>query len=177
MRWLTFTIFTYLMLAAEIGLGPLIEIRVATLATRPSLMLILLVYVACSAPPMVVAWVALIIGTLIDAKNIACPVFGPTALGSLLGAYTTLQFRTVFLRDSALTFASMTFITGVFLHLTNAFFLSIHDLIYPDDDWFALNDLVRNFFDLVYTIGISIPLAVLLKKVESLWSFDFDKAH
>ena len=177
MRWLTFTIFTYLMLAAEIGLGPLIEIRVATLAIRPSLMLILLVYVARSAPPMVVAWAALIIGTLVDAKNISRPIFGPTALGSLLGAYTTLQFRTVFFRDSALTFASMTFIAGVFLYLANAFFLSIHDLVYSADDWFSLNNLVHNFFDLIYTTGVSIPLAVLLKKVESLWAFDSGKTH
>ncbi|MEE9212155.1 MAG: hypothetical protein V3U29_05830 [Phycisphaeraceae bacterium] len=173
MRWLTFAIFVYVMLAAEIGLRPLVGVPYGASFVGPSLMLILFVHVAMSAPPLAVAWAALVIGLLVDLTHQA-PIVGPAALAYLLGAYVAMQLRVMVFRDSALSLAAMTFAVGVFVHLAVVFLLVIRGLPFlPSDplpDWDAPGQLVFGFFELLYTTAASIPVGMLLRKLESMWA-------
>jgi len=188
MRWVTFAITAYLLLALETGLRTLWSVPWAWDAS-PSLLLILLVYLGLWAPPWKVAWAAVILGLLGDLYPRAVAgaqpdiaVLGPTALGFAVGAYVLLQLRTMVFRDSLVTMAVMTFVTGLCAHLLTVAMFVLRGLHLPwisgflaDSPlpgWSTSQELLLRFLGLLYTTILAVPVGWLLLKTHKFWAFD-----
>ncbi len=186
MRWIVFIIFAYVLMALEAGLSSAWRIGLST----PHLLLILLVFLGLYAAPMPLAWAALLLGALVDLSPPFWPVatgvwdvaiLGPSILAYLAGAYACLQLRTIVFRDSPITLAAVVFVVGIFVQLVTVGVLTLRALPLPGIVWFMgspipnfqpADELMRRFFDLVYTALMAIPLGMLLLRSVPLWGFN-----
>jgi hypothetical protein len=185
MNWLIFAILAYLALALEVGLGSLLHIGYVT----PSFLLILAAFIGISAPPSTVMWSFLVIGLLGDlthpyatADGITDMVLiGPTAIGYLFAAYAILQTRGMFYRESTTTLAVMVGVAGVCMNLGAVALLSFRGLplltAEPPPGFFAADELVRRFWQLLYTGALAVPIGFVLWRLEPIFGFDYAKGH
>jgi hypothetical protein len=194
MRWITFTIFALAAVILETGLRNLWAFP-DPLGHAPSLTLILLIFLGLRTPAMTLAWVALILGILVDLKPPAmrhfyhsvelAPIVGPAALGYLAGAYACLQARPVFFRNSPFSIAVLVFFVGLFVNLVIVAMLALRGLPVPLFpllgrspilDWNAADQLLSRFLDLLYTTAIALPVAWALLKTERWWGLDYSRS-
>ncbi|MCC7407726.1 MAG: hypothetical protein IT442_06615 [Phycisphaeraceae bacterium] len=183
MRWPIFFVFLYLTLGLDLGLRGLWQVHGAT----PSLMLILVVYIGLSAPPLAVGWAAILAGILIDLGRIApgdgmpLDVVGPAALGMFLAGYAAIQLRGLVLRQSAITLAVTVFFAGLMAHLLTVTLLAVRGWpISPATavaGWSSAEQLLGRFLDLIYTCLVALPAAKLLFKTDPLWGFTQIPGH
>ncbi len=186
MRWSIFAIFAYLALVLQSAVPILLEVRGWDISPEPSVVLILMIFIAMAAPQNIVLWSALILGLLVDLtqplpivttlqemRDVAIP--GPHAIGYVTGAYAVLQIRGMAFRDSPFAMAIMVFAGGIFVHLASVALVSFRGLpIHPADaipNWHAADELVRAFFNLLYTSALAVPVGLLLIKSDPLWGF------
>lgn len=177
MRWPVFVIVSYLALVLETGLKGMIHVGGAT----PSLLLILLVYVGISAPPLTVLWSGAALGLLYDlsaavpATGAPLHVVGPGVLGFMVAGYATLQIRALVFRNSAITVATAVFFAGILAHLVIAALLTARGLaIVPGqaiEGWRAADQLVGRFLSLLYTTIGALPLGRALLWSDPWWGF------
>lgn len=174
MRWPIFLIFAYVFAAAEVGLGNLLALG----SVRPSLLLILGVFVGISASPMTLAWAMLILGVIVDVTQSPiqdATLIGPAALGYLFGAWAMLQFRGLVFRQSAIALAVLTFVTGIFIHLVIVALFTMRGVGWPVGEpvpgWTAADQLYHRFLQLLYTAVFALPLGAILIRLEHLWGF------
>ena len=163
MRWLVFTIFAYLAFALDQGLSVLWSDLLGGWSAAPSLMLIYAVFIALWAPPRAtyIAW--LILGILTDLSiprgvagavdgNESFWVLGPATLGYLLGAYAAVETRTLFLRESPLALAALTFFSGIFVHLLTIAILTWRGVHFPLGEplagWSGTSQIFQHALDL-----------------------------
>ncbi len=174
MRWPVFVIFAYVAAALEVGLSGLMTFG----GVRPSLLLILGVFIGMSASPMALAWAMLALGVVVDI--IDCPVkdvtiLGPAALGYLFGAWALLQFRGLLFRQSAIALAALTFIVGIFIHLVIVALFTMRGIPWlvgePIEQWSAADQLYHRFLHLLFTAVVAVPVGALLIRFEALWGF------
>jgi len=179
MHWPVFAIFTFLLLILEDGLRTLISIGY----TSPSLLLILLVFIALWASPAIGGWAAVILGLLTD---LTTPVYaigevhdvaliGPCCLGYLTGAIVIVQLRGMVFRDSSLAMGVLVIISGAFVHLVIMALLTMRGLPWPVAEpipgWSAADQLVARFFDLLYSGLVAVPLGYVLIRSRAIWGF------
>lgn len=179
MRWPVFAFFAFVFLVVDDGLRTLFAIGY----TRPSFLLILMVYVALWAPSSVGGWAAIILGLLTDLTS---PIYGvgqtndvaligPASLGYLTGAYVTYQVRGMVFRDSSLAMGVLVAVSGAFVHLVIMAILTLRGLPWPLGEpihgWSAADQLVVRFFDLLYTAVLAVPVGYGLIRLKWLWGF------
>lgn len=186
MRWSIFAVFAYLALVLQSAVPVMFEMRAWEVKPEPSIVVVLMVFIAMGAPQTIALWSALILGLLVDmtsplpivtamqeTRDVALP--GPYALGYVTGAYAVLQIRGMAFRDSPFALAIMVFAAGLFVHLVSVSLISFRALpIHPSDaipNWHAADELVAAFFNLLYTTLLAIPLGFLLIKSDPLWGF------
>jgi rod shape-determining protein MreD len=171
MNWLVFAIFSAVALVLEVGLRPLWHLG----AAGPCLLLILAVYIALAAPPVVVYWAMLVLGLLMDLSDPGSSpaLMGPAALGFLVGGYLALQLRGVLYRDSTLALAVSVFIVGVFVYLVIAALLAVRELPFLGGmpNWDPWDYLLNHFLDLIYSSAVALPMGWLLQRTRPLWRF------
>ena len=109
MRWVTFAIVAYVAIALEKGLMDTLAFH-GFGSIRPSLIAVLLVFIALNGPKQAVLWAALILGVLMDlcvpledATGRVRFLIGPYALGYVFAAYMVLQLRPMVFRRRVLT--------------------------------------------------------------------------
>ena len=179
MNWLVFALVTYAALVLQQGLGALLAVPMPGVGElTPSLLLIVLVFVALHAPAWSAVWAGLVLGLLADLQPGPMPearLIGPHALGFLAGAYALLQLRGMVFRQSIITFAALTLTAGVFVTLVSVALLTVRGLPWPLGEpipgWHAADQLVHRFLELIYTTLLSIPLGTLLARGMRLWAF------
>lgn len=174
MNWLTFGILAYLTYTLQIVLAPAWTIGDGY---EPLLLLILLVFVGLQAPAITVAWVAVILGLLVDVllQQHEAGLIGPWSLGFLAAGYALVQLRNLLFRDSMFTIAIMTLVAGVFallvattIHVMRGIPVLGND---PVEGFSAANQLYRGFITLLYSAGVAIPVGHLLLRMRVIWGF------
>lgn len=182
MRALILLAFIYLAASLDAGLSHALRLPDAT-GVAPSFMLILAVFIALSAPGMTVAWTCLLIGLIVDLISpLPAPdrvsdivIVGPAAVGFFLGGYITTQLRGVVFRDSPLTLAVMVIVAGIFVNLAMVALLRMRGLPLPLDqplpNWRATDELVRAFFQLLYSAVVAVPVGFVLFRIEAVFGF------
>ncbi|MAE63271.1 MAG: hypothetical protein CMJ18_03280 [Phycisphaeraceae bacterium] len=182
MRWFVFAIAAFIMLSLDQGLRVLLRIPGSD-GVAPSFMLVLAVFVMISAPRRTAFWAALTCGLLVDlslprsagqATDFA--LIGPMALGYLAGAAVTVELRGLIFRDSPVAFGALVLIAGTFVHLVAVALLTLRGLPYPAfidaiNGWSAADELVRRFFELLYSAVLAVPLGLLLIWSDRFWAF------
>lgn len=184
MRPTTLAIFAFLALVLDLGLAPLLNQPLGMSAVgRPSFLLIVMVYVAASAPSSAALWSALVLGLLADlcqpydfgepARSVS--VLGPTALGYLAGAAAVMQLRGLVFRQSPWAWVILVFVGGLFANLVVVALLTLRGVGFlhstPVAHFSAAEALVDRFFTLLYTALLAAPLGAVLSRTERLWGF------
>jgi len=173
MNWITFALIALASYILQDGMGTGWS---GGGVTHPHLMLIVLVYLALQAPPVTVAWAAIVLGFLADiSTGKVTGLVGPWTLGYLAAAYALLQLRNLLFRDSVFTIAIMTFVAGIFVHLVATLLYAMRGVPFfanqPISGFQPANVLFQGFFDLIYTSVLAMPIGYALIKSSSLWGF------
>jgi rod shape-determining protein MreD len=176
MRWLIFSLTIAAAYVLEVGLHTLLAVPRPDGGVSPSFMLVVAVFVGLLAPSTTVAWAFLVVGLLVDIKGgPAGVILGPAAVGYLVGGYAIVQLRTLVFRESVLTLAVMTFVIGVFIHLTIVMLYTLRGLpMIPADqvaNWSAADQLLHRFLELVYSAAVAAPLGFVLFRYAGIWGF------
>jgi hypothetical protein len=172
MNWLVFAIFAYIVLALDLGLRILLAIPDAA-GTGPSLTIILAVFIALWAPNLAGYWALLILGLLTDLIG-PWKVVGPGALGFAAAGFLVVQLRPMVVRESLLTLAILVFAAGLFAHLVITALILLRGLPFVaglDPGWSAADQLLRGFFEVVYSALMAVPVGWLLGRLRPLWAF------
>jgi cell shape-determining protein MreD len=181
MRWTLFALVAFFACALDAGIEPLIVINVAGYDVFPSFMLLLTGFVALWASQASALWAGLILGLLTDClvrlpgtdSRQVIALVGPNALGFLLAAYTVVQIRGVFKRESALALAICVFLAGIMALLMTVMIITARGLYTePIPGWHGLGQLARGMMCLVYTSLLALPLGWLLGKTLPIWGFE-----
>jgi len=183
MRWSVFIIVTYVALAIEPALGSALGLEIARGAIRPSLLLILMAFIASWAPPLPAAIVGLALGLGIDLLSpmtiasdgqLLSAIPGPHAVGGFIAAYAVNQVRSVLYRDSILSLPFMTAVVCLFTHLTAVLLLTLRawPLRFGVPGLVAHDELFVRFLSSLYTIALSLPIGWLMIRAISIWGFE-----
>jgi len=180
MRWPFFLVMVYLFVGLQTSLAPLMRID----HIAPSLLMILAVYVALHTSSMTLGYACLLIGLLVDLTTVVpladgvsdTAIIGPNIVGYVFGGWVVLQLRNLVYRDSPIGIALVVFVAGVFIHLIGTALLTFRGLPWltgqPIPNWSAADELVRRFFQLLYTAALSVPLGYLLAKLYPVFRFE-----
>ena len=184
MRHVIFSLTLFVLLTLELGLKQLLVIP-RDGGVTPSFTLILMVYVAVSAPRLIVIWSALVIGLCIDLINplpfindrgiIAVPLIGPSSLGFLAGAIVVLELRSLVFRQSPIAIGVLVIMSGLIYHLVAVAVLTLRGIPWLPTDaiahWDISGQLVRRFFELIYSSLMSLPVGFLLLKLDPFFGY------
>lgn len=124
MRWSPFIVLAWLLFGAELGLRDALQF--GEMGPSPSFVAALVVFVAMSAPVGTAVGAGLIVGLLMDLTTVqavaggagSIVVVGPYSLGMSAAAYAVVVTRGLVMRHNPLTFAFLTLLACVILHVS-----------------------------------------------------------
>lgn len=173
-----FAVAAYLLLAVQISLADVMSITTRFGPISPRFVLLLAVFVALAAPPMVVMWASAILGMLIDLTTTwalpgggALTLIGPYTLGYIAGAYVLLQVRSMLFRQHPLTVGSMMLVGGAAVQIIVVAVFTIRAWYEPVAGWSATSELVARSLTLLYSAAIGTLLAIPLCQLTPLFGF------
>lgn len=156
-------IWAYLALAAQVGLGPLLEIKTRFGFVQPQFILILAVVVGLSSTMSTtyLAWALFglaldLIHSYVHAGGGSFVVIGPYAIGYLCGAYVLAQIRSMIVRQHPLAIPFTALIVGVAIHLVVVGVFTVRQWYDPRADFSPLNALLGSLLVLLYTSGVAL---------------------
>lgn len=173
MNGLIFAILAYLGFALQLVLTPAWPMQ----GHEPMVLLILLVFIGLQAPPMAVAWSALVLGVCTDIlrEDMAVGLIGPWAIGFLVAGYAVVQMRNLLFRDSMFTIGIMTLIAGIFALLVATTLQAFRGIpLFGNDPiaaFKASDALYHGFFTLLNTAVFAILLGIALLRTRAIWGF------
>ena len=183
MRWVVFMVFAVVALVFDAGLGEVLRLE-SLGQIRPSLCVVVAVFVALSAPRVTALWACFVLGLLLDlsypvtvADNRVVHLIGPYALGYLAGGWLVVQWRTLVFRRRPLTIGVMTLICLLAVHVVA---VSIYLLRsrgwYPGEAIFwtentAPREVLHRVLAAVYSGLVAIPAGWLLVQTIPVWGF------
>lgn len=182
MRWVIFSIFAFVALVVQSGLGLLLHWP----GGDPSLLWVLAAFVAMWAPPTTALWAALALGLLLDLQPVAVgtgadavAIMGPNAIGFVAGAYAVTVVRGVFYRESSTAFAVMVGLAGIVMQLVTVALFTLRGLPLlagdPLPGWQLADEFYSRFFCLLYSAAIALPLGWILMRFAAIWGFETGK--
>lgn len=168
MNWIVFGVVAWIFLGLESGFREALQIGTWNIA--PSFVLILLVFVALWARPLHALWAAFILGCSLDLltqvptrAGETISIIGPWALGSMLAAYTVLNFRVMMFRRNPLTIAFLCAVAGGIAGVVALAFIALRGYY---DDIIALpaaSALFQHAASALYTGGLAILVGPILQ--------------
>lgn len=170
MNWLLFSILAWIALGMEVGLRDAFQIGHTPLA--PSFVMILIVFVALWARPLTLLAAACILGALLDLVNQvntthgeSVVVLGPWALGSMLAAYTVLNFRAMMFRRNPITAAILCVLAGAIAAAVVVVLLRIRAQYDDIQVASAAAELLPRLGAALYTGLVAVPFIWLLNRL------------
>ena len=181
MRWVVFLVAAVITTVLDVsfidGLAP-----DAARVIRPSLTVVLAVFLALSAPRMTALWACFCLGLLLDLswpvtdnENRLLYLVGPYTLGYVAGAWLTVRSRPVLFRQRALTIGVVA--TG-FVLVVHAVAVTLYLLrsLHPSGGVIWTDGSIGRaigaaLLATVYTGLMAIPAGWLLVKSAPLWGF------
>lgn len=176
MNWIVFTIFAWIGMAFETGFRDALQLGNTPIS--PSLIMILLAFIALWAPIRHALPAALVVGLLLDFNELVrtpdgeyIVVLGRHALGCLLACYTVVMMRGMMFRRNVITIvvlaAVMAALTQV-VAIALLRFRSIYDIIVVTD---AGRQLGWQLASAVYTGVLAIVVGPALNRMKWLFGF------
>ncbi len=181
MRWTVFAAFAFLACALDAGAQPLMVVHILGMDIVPNFLLLLTAFVALWAPQSSSIWAGLLLGLLTDCLvrlpatdgRTYMALLGPNALGYALAAYTVVQIRNIFKRESAIALTVCLFLAGIMAFLLTIMIITGRGVYTePIPGWHGLPQLGRAALCLLYSSILALPLGWLLEKTRPLWGFE-----
>ncbi len=184
MNWVVFAIFTYIIMALQQGLAPMLDLQVGREVITPQLVLVLAVFVGLFTPrhAMLGAW--FIIGLLVDlthggfalqasdpARGGQLTLIGPYTLGYLAGGLVIGQLRSMVYRRHPVSMGFLVVVCGLAVELVVVFIMTVRQTYDPLMSWSAWNQLAVRGLCLLYSGAIGTILAVGLIRLAPLFHF------
>jgi cell shape-determining protein MreD len=175
--WPSFVIALWLALGLELGLRDALEVGQSTIS--PSFVMVLLAFVAASAPRATALWAALAIGLALDLTSVlpasdrpeAVTPVGPAALGCVAAAYTVVVMRGSMIRRNPLTLPVLSAVASVTLVVVWVTLLEARSWYDPMVDIRAGQELWRGLLRALYTAALALPFGALLALSSPLFGF------
>ncbi|MBI1336504.1 MAG: rod shape-determining protein MreD [Phycisphaera sp.] len=183
MRWPIFAIFAYFALTLEVGLRAAMNNPLGLSVGTPSLLMVLMVYIALAAPSSTAMGSAIVLGLLADLTHVYpmrdrladATILGPHAVGFALGAFAAVYIKPVVMRQSLWALPMVVFVAGLMAQLVIVLLLTLRGVgvlhSTPLDDWHVFDQLYTRFLSLLYTCVLAIPLGKVLLQTDALWGF------
>ena len=171
LNWPLFVLVAWILFGLELGLRP--ALRLGPTEIAPSFVVPLLVFIALSAPPGVVSWVAIGLGLVTDLTNIVptrdagppVTIIGPYALGYLLAGQLVISLRSMMIRRNPFTMAFLAIPATALAQIVVVCLFSIRRAYGDPIVWDPLHELIMRMGTAVVT-GISgLVLALILNRL------------
>lgn len=170
MNPLLVVVLAWLGMGLETGLKNTFAVHVGSVTGAPGFALPIVVLIALCAPPMATLWAALGIGLLLD---LTAPfntttsgnlfLFGPGALGTVLGAQFVLLVRGMVIRRNPLTLVVLSMAAGIISAICTVALITVREFILRDPIvWAPTHELMDRLFSAILTGGSGLVLGVLL---------------
>jgi hypothetical protein len=178
MRWTVFVIAALLAVAADTSLLRILAIG----DVHPQLTPVVAVFVALSAPRLIVMWAGLALGALVDLTTPLADavggvhhLLGPHALGYLFAVNVVLPLRTMVIRRNPLTMgvlaATFAFSCALVVVAVMVIRSWYGEPLTVFDGGAAPRELFRSALQALYTGGLAVPAGWLLNRTSALWGF------
>ncbi len=173
MKWIVFVIVAIFAVAIETSpIRNLVTLH-ALGDLYPSLVSVLLVFVALFAPRTTALWAAWGLGLFMD---LALPrasglLIGPLALGYCFGTFLVLQVRTMVFRRRLLTLAVLTMMFCAASAIVEVALPTIRSWFGSAVEFQPFVELLRRFGMAVYSGLLAIPVGWILMQTLRLWGF------
>ena len=182
MRWTSFVIAAYVVMALEVGLAQHIAIDTSWGPAAPSFALVLAVFISLHAPIRTAVLACGILGLLVDLAaspyTLAEPatahtvtLIGPYALGYAAGGYLVILMRPMLIRRHPMALAVMSLLAGAEVHLVVLALLWVRQWYEPLAAFHAVEQLSPRALGLLYTSGLAIFLAFPLSWSAGTFAF------
>lgn len=167
MSWTIFGIASYVLLAIQVGLAPLITLNSGYGTITPQFLLMLGVFIGMFAPTEVVLLAWAMLGAMEDLRTSyvldgtgmePLMLVGPYVLGYIFAGYMTVQLRGLVFRQHPLAFGIAVFISGVLAHLVIITILMVRNAYDGFLEFSAIDELLRRMILLAYTAGVAVLL-------------------
>lgn len=176
MSWAVFALSLWLCVGLDVGLRD--ALAVGQSGAAPRFVMVLLAFVAASAPKEAALWAGLATGLALDLLDVRpspggglVTLIGPNALGCVTAAYAVVLLRASVMRKNPLALpvlaALATFLAGV----VTVAILQTRSLYDPSLSVGAGSSLLRTFFSALLTTALALPLGPLLLLVSPLFGF------
>jgi rod shape-determining protein MreD len=182
-RWIVFAVAALVGLVFDTGLSEVLRIEKLG-HVRPSLCVVVAVFVALSAPRTAALWACLVLGLLLDlaqpltvAENRVVYLIGPHALGYLVGGWLVVSGRAMVFRRRPLTIGVMTVLCLLAVQLVAVSLYALRaQPWYPGQPLFwtdttTIAELGVRLLAVIYSGLLAIPVGWLLVQTIGLWGF------
>ncbi|MCB9837871.1 MAG: hypothetical protein H6813_00895 [Phycisphaeraceae bacterium] len=177
MNWVVFALAAWITMGIELGLRPSIQLGDSGMA--PSFALVLVTYIALTAPRATALWAAMCVGVALDltserlaANNIeTLTIVGPTALGCMLGASAVGNLRAMVYRRSPLTMLVLAALLSVIVQIVVVACLAARSWWDPALVFHARPELASRLGSAAYTGAIALVVGPALNFLTPLFGF------
>lgn len=175
MRWAVFAVCAYLALTIDRGLIGVLEVW----QLRPSVMMILGMFIALWASRPAALGAAIILGLLVDLTNpVSLPpgqplvLVGPHVLGFLLATLLTLEMRAIVMRRQPFAIGFMALQFSVAISIVVVSVHAVRGWYEPEfATWSATAELLRRLGTSTYTGLLAVLVGWFLTKTIRMWGF------
>lgn len=182
MRWAAFVALTFLTLAAELSLRPVLMFH-SLGGVSPSFVACLAVFISMFAPRMTALWSCWLLGLLLDLSTPfalrmegSFYLIGPYTLGYVCGCFLIIQLRPMVFRQRSLTIGFLTLLSLCVVALISVTIFEVRSWYAPDASIYptsgsASTELFRRFGIAVYSALLAVPLGWFLLATLPYWGF------
>ncbi len=177
MNWVVFLLVSWVTLGLELGLRPSIQLGDSGMA--PSFALILVAYIALTAPRVTALWAAMLIGIVLDLTSerlsssgmSTLTIVGPTALGCMLGASAITNLRAMVYRRSPITMLMLATLLSVIVQIVVVACLAARSWWDPSLVFHARPEFAARLGSAAYTGVAALVVGPVLNFLTPLFGF------
>lgn len=177
MNALVVILLGWLMLGLETGLKDTLSVRWGNIASAPSFVLPLAVFVALTAPPIPALWTCLALGLMLDltapqpTATGMLTVVGPNAIGLLLAGQFVLLVRPIVIRRHPLTLMVLSVLAAAIAHIAVTALFTARGLLGDPIVFEPTTELLGRLLSAGLTAATAIALSVVFLPLSPLLGY------
>jgi len=176
-NWVVYLLILWVTLGLELGLRPALQLGSSGIA--PSFAMILVTYIALTAPRLTALWAALLTGALLDLTSErlsasgwdTLTIVGPYALGCAMGASAISNLRAMVFRRNPITMLLLATLLSVIAHVVVVACLAARSWWDPALVFIARDELSSRLGSSVYTGVAALVVGPALNFLTPLFGF------
>lgn len=164
MNPLLMVLLGWLAVGLEMGLKPVLSVRVGSLVAGPSFVVPLAAMVALCAPPQQALWACMALGVALDltSPRDGLTIVGPYGIGMVLACQLVLALRGLVIRRNPLTLMVVSVLACLVCQVWVTAVMTARRVVDADLVWSSTHELVERGLGAVLTAGTALVLSLVL---------------